>query len=69
MPTYKKAINEKPVSKSDERHYHTLEKIDLSDIAQAIDGGRSSQDEDDNFKTYNKNQRNESLKLKKFWFW
>lgn len=67
MSTYKKPIREKPISDNEEKDYHTLEKIDLSDIAQAIDGGRSFQD--NNANQYVGNQGKEKSNLKKYWFW
>jgi hypothetical protein len=69
MSTYKRNFNEKFDPQYEEKNYQTLDELDLSDIAQAIDGGRSRSLKKAPIEKLLDKDSNNGLKAKKFWFW
>jgi hypothetical protein len=69
MSAYKRNFNEKFETQYEEQNYQTLDELDLSDIAQAIDGGRSLAAKEIDNEKLTDNDGKDVLKSKKFWFW
>lgn len=66
MASVDKILEKESVIETSEQRYTTLDNIDLTDIAQAIDGGRSKPKEEPNYKI----DPERNLKTtKKFWLW
>jgi hypothetical protein len=69
MSMNKRNFNEKFEPQYEEQNYQTLDELDLSDIAQAIDGGRSLSLKKAPVEKLMKKGSKEDLRTKRFWFW
>jgi len=69
MSTYKRNFSERFDPQYEEKHYQTLDELDLSDIAQAIDGGRSRSLKKAPIENLIEKDNKAGLKSRRFWFW
>ena len=69
MSTYKRNFSDRFDPLHEERHYQTLDELDLSDIAQAIDGGRSRSMKKAPIEKLLEKDSKVGLKSRRFWFW
>lgn len=65
MAAADKILEKESVIETSEQRYTTLDNLDLTDIAQAIDGGRSKPKEEADYEV----DPERNLKVKKFWLW